>query len=88
MMPVNLLVSMVFSLHCISNGKFASCICIGDLLLLFACVGSWSCPETLEVGVLKAGTYHVPCHYDVAVSICSVHILHIHFSDGAQNSIF
>ena len=38
MMPVNLLVSMVFSLHCISNVTFASCTCIGDLLLSCACV--------------------------------------------------
>ena len=38
MMPVNLLVSMVFSLHCISNGMFAPCCCIGDLLLSCACV--------------------------------------------------
>ena len=38
MMPVNLLVSIVFSLHCISNRTLASCSCIGDLLLLCACV--------------------------------------------------
>ena len=38
MTPVNLLVSMVCSLHCISNGTFASCSCIGDLLMSCACV--------------------------------------------------
>ena len=36
-MPVDLLVSMVFSLHCISNRTFASCSCIGNLLLLGTC---------------------------------------------------
>ena len=38
MMPENLLVSIVCSLCCISNGTLASCSCIGDLLMLCACV--------------------------------------------------
>ena len=38
MMSENLLVSTVCSLCCISDGTFASCGCIDDLLMLCACV--------------------------------------------------
>ena len=76
MMPVNLLVSIVSSLHCMSNGTSESCICIGTLLLLCACVVKLEPFGKLEVGALKAGACYAPCHYDVTVSICSVHLLH------------
>ena len=80
MMPVNLLVSVVFSLHCISNRTFASCSCIGDLLLSCACV--WKLELSGSTGSKgfasngQAEICHMPCHCQAAVRICSAHILH------------
>ena len=67
MMHVNLLFNIVLGLCCISVRMFASCSCIGDLLLSCACVvfGSLSGLETLEVGVSLAAVAvfcQVPCH--------------------------